>query len=163
MKKWFTLLEITIVIFVIAILMTMIVNFGANRVDFLQSNISKNNFVSKIETTYSNVLSSNYYWNQIISELDLEINKQENTVWISYNDTKYDEKLTKTEINSLVLDDDKKQDVTLKFKSYNIWCEIASDNQTWKQLYMQLNDKYCIQINSNNCKVLNIECENLES
>lgn len=163
MKKGFTLLEITIVIAVIAVLMTMIINFGANRVDYLQSNVSKNNFVSTIETVYSNVLSSNYYGDQIIDELSLNINKEENYISISYNGISYDETLNGTEINTLTLDHEEVEKITLKFRPYAIGCEISSNFDTGKQLDIQLNNNYCVQINSNNCKVLDVECEDLQS
>ena len=60
MRKGFTLIEIVIVIAIISILMTVTMKFGSGRINLLQYQTNKEEFVADYDQLHTQTLTSNY-------------------------------------------------------------------------------------------------------
>jgi len=168
MKKWFTLIEIVLVLIVISVLIWVTLRFGSNRIVDLKSQNNKEKFISFYDNLYSSNLISNYHNTNRYEKLNIQI-----WSWISftYDDSNLiiDSDLKSIEINDISLDNQNIENINLQLTPYNIWCEILGEKDsstfTWNlfsfKIFSKENQKeYCFEIWSDTCKLIEKKCNN---
>lgn len=171
-KKWFTLVEIIMVIVIIAILLSLSMWISGNRVKELKVKSAQEQFVYNYNNLFSKNLLTNYnkwtiYENMIIK---MENNKDFFLYWYKwYNQTIEDMEFTKDFIQwweysiiDLKLDWNNKDIINIKFSPYVLWCELSDWNNTWEILeakaLINTTKEYCFQLSSYFCKQEDIPC-----
>ena len=172
-KRWFTLIEILVVIVIIAILLALSLGFTGNRVQILEDKYIQEEFVSNYNTLFSRNFLTNYYWESTYENLVIQI---QNGKWgFSYyyktgseeNDTNISFiewwKSIITGLQFTWLSHSLLENVDIIFTPYTFWCVLSGWNDTWNILEMTFvinkGKKYCYQINSNLCRIEKILCE----
>ena len=172
-KRWFTLIEILVVIVIISILLALSLGFTGNRVQILVDKYIQEEFVSNYNTLFSRNFLTNYYRENIYENLVIQI--KENEWWFSYyyktgseqNDIeKFSVEWGKSIISDLQFtwwtSIPSLTEVDIIFTPYTFWCVLSGASTTWKildMIFMLNNDKkYCYQINSNLCRLEKIVC-----
>ncbi len=148
--------------------MTITMKFGSSRIEDLQAQTSKDEFKNNYEQLLLTNMSSNYhntqrYTKMVISmiswangftyTIENESEKSETYTW--YDNPKLE--ITKTQINN-----EPKDKTEIELIPYQIWCKI--NNQTWVITEIETRSKnktHCLQINTNNCKLEQINCSKL--
>ncbi len=169
-KKWYTLLEIMIVLWVIIIIMTITMKFGSSRIEDLQAQTSKDEFKNNYEQLLLTNMSSNYHnkerYNKIIISMmswgngftyTLENDSENPETYTWYNNPKLE--ITKLQINNNEINE-----IETELIPYKIWCTI--NDQTWLLTHIETkakNKTHCFQIHTDNCKLEQINCSNLYS
>ena len=167
MKKWFTLIEIVLVLIVISVLIGIILRFGSNRIVDLKSQNNREQFISFYDNLYSSNLISNYHNTNRYEKLNIQI---WSWIFFTYDDSNLqtDSNLKSTQIHVIGLDNQNVENVNLQLTPYNIGCEIFSKKDssilTWNlisfQLFSQDNQKeYCFEIWSDTCKLIEKKCK----
>lgn len=166
MKKGFTLVEMLVVILIVSVLMMWVMNFGSGRMHQLQSKTAKERFISQIENTHTSLLSSNYYGDQRISQMDLSINPTDIEVVHTYNQQTYSEWLKWIEEINLIIGKKEIEDVIIQMKPYDIGCEIVSSDGTGSVLDIKMTTlwkrEYCLELSADNCKIKQVICKDDE-
>jgi prepilin-type N-terminal cleavage/methylation domain-containing protein len=166
MKRAFTLIEMMIVIAVIAILLTVTLKFWNSRILDLKNQSSKEEFTSFYNQLYSQNLISNYQNAQKYNFMEIYL-----STWIGYSydwnkDIIYNQ--ISKDINIIWLNISWKQSdkVKLKLLPFKLWCDIINTNTnlTWDSLQFNIlvgktQKKYCFEIWSQNCKLIQVNCE----
>ena len=182
-KKWFTLIEMLIVIVIIGILLTLSMRISWDRVQILKTKSVWEQVVFNYNNLYAKNLLTNYYdWkmyeNMVVRFVawdtklhyfyEIFSNKetaQDNDPWLSeivqWGSYKVD-KLYLDESNNPV------NEVYLTFEPYKIWCVLSNnlgneDTHSYKKLKIDLlvnsNNRYCFEISSDLCKLQVVNCE----
>jgi len=168
-KRWFTLIEILVVIVIMSILLALSLGISSGRVQILKEKYAQEQFVSTYNTLFSRNFLTNYYDGKIYDNLVINMTETKSGFYYSYNDT------TNTSIHSgkteiewnLIVNDlswfsSNLTSVDIIFKPYEFWCVLSGWNTTWNTLDITLridNKKdYCYTVDANLCRLEKIEC-----
>jgi prepilin-type N-terminal cleavage/methylation domain-containing protein len=173
-KKWFTLIEMMIVIVIVAILLALTLWISGNRIQTLKNKSIQEQFVYKYNTLFSRNLLTNYYNWQLYNKMTIHLVDWENKISYSYKNDNVDifseddniqwgwyeiKELTFGELSIAR----ELTDVDINFEPYVLWCELSGWNTTWDILKMRLlindNEEFCIKINSDLCKLERQSCQ----
>lgn len=173
-KKWFTLIEMLIVIIIISILLAFTIGISWDRIQMLKTKSVQEQFVYNYSSLFSRNLLTNYNNWKLYDYLLIQLPLWWKNITYSYkyfDDTEYlwadRVQWGKYEIKNLSFDGNQNNKtlsmVNIKFKPYILWCEITSPDKTWEILNIDLlvNDGKlsCFQINSNYCRLEKRECD----
>lgn len=174
-KRWFTLIEILLVIVIISILLALSLGITGGRVQILREKYAQEQFVSTYNTLFSRNFLTNYYGDNTYKKL--LINMKESSQWFSYSyydnsdeiiysgTTNIEWKIQVYSMSWWSYSD--LPVVDIKFEPYKFWCELSGNNNTWNLLDITLfvddKKKYCYQINSNLCRLEKIDCVGSEN
>ena len=177
--KAFTLIEMIIVLIIMWILLMMGIWLSGSQVQKIQNKTVKESILSEWQSRYSrNLGSSSFAWEHY-NTMNVEIEKWSNQIKFSYKnkgntDDGWNENREYTftdrfEIISISWYD---SPVTIKYKPYRISCSWWDDNgwdEGWdsQKENKTLNFKarvnnsqdYCFEINSKNCRLMEVKCE----
>lgn len=169
-KRWFTLIEILLVIVIISILLALSLGLTGGRVQILEEKYIQENFVSNYNTLFSRNFLTNYYRDNVYDNLVVRIKWW--TGWFSYSyNNAWGESIEqdfvrwdKYYITGLFLKGSAISDVDIIFKPYKFWCTLSGSNGTWGILSMMFlmkknEKKYCYSINSNLCRLEKKNCD----
>jgi len=167
-KKWFTLIEMLIVIAIIGIMMGITINFWANRIQKLRYQSSKAQFVNSYEKLQSEVLTTNYHYRQHFDTFHIKFQSDLNNYSYEYQpiQKKYSQKIEDhVQIQNIVfLNNSEKQNLEqaeLVLMPYQLPCKLLLDGKLQEEwaIQFELNileyaKKYCFEIDLNNCKLI---------
>ena len=169
-KRWFTLIEILIVIVIMSILLALSLGISSGRVQILKEKYAQEQFVSTYNTLFSRNFLTNYYDGVLYNNLVIQMEEWKQWFMYSYNtgvDNVIATGTTNIEWNIVVNDlswrnNSSLYSVDIIFKPYEFGCTLSWWNETWNLLNIKLlvdNKKnYCYQINSNLCRLEKIDC-----
>ena len=171
-KRWFTLIEILVVIVIISILLALSLGITWGRVQILEEKYVQEEFVSSYKTLFSRNFLTNYYKDTIYGNLVVKIKWW--TGWFSYSyNNAWGESIgqdfvrwDKYYITGLKLDNNPVSYVDIIFKPYNFGCTLSGSIGTWKELKMvfvmkasnKSRKQYCYNINYNLCRLDSVTC-----
>lgn len=169
MRKGFTLIEITIVIIIIGILMTITMQFWSKRIDDLGNQAGKEQFINAYDILYSQTTTSNYHEWTRYDMLHISLSTWNNPLSYAYDGGMYTYMniTTPVAISWLQMDGDNVNEVSLDIQPYTLWCGIIGtlDNEpsTWSTVTFDLIVKeqktYCFSITNDTCKLIEQKCE----
>lgn len=172
-KKWFTLIELLIVIVIIGILLALTLWISGKRIQILKNKSVQEQFTYTYNSLFSRNLLTSYYNGQTYSQMTIHLTSGENKISYCYLKTDWEEicdidniqwgkylikELSFSWIFTPFLSGD------IIFKPYVLWCTLLNNlGNTWEilNIKMTINDDqdYCAKINSNLCKLEKIDCE----
>ena len=187
-KKWFTLIEMLIVIVIIGILLSLSMWISWDRIRVLKTKSVTEQFIYNYNNLYSKNLLTNYYDWEMYENLVIRMSKWDEKLryyyklypsedlweqsmevdpfWLSERVQWWTYVIDKIFFNgnkSTTLNDS-----YLVFDPYKIWCKILSNytdegassyNTLNIDVLVNTNNKYCFKISSNLCKLETIDCE----
>jgi len=162
MRKWFTLMEIMIVIAIISILMTITMRFWSKRIDDLGYQAGKEQFISEYDKLYSQATTSNYHAWIRYDILHLILNSGTNLLNYAYDSGAIEW------INfSIPLALSWLEETRLDLQPYTLWCTIMNvvndEISTWASVDFSLvvkeQKQYCFSIKNDTCKLIEQKCE----
>lgn len=148
--------------------MTITMKFGSSRIEDLQAQTSKDEFKNNYEQLLLTNMSSNYHNTQRYTKMVISMiswangftytieNESENSETYTWYDN------PKLEITKIQINNEPKDKTEIELIPYQIWCKI--NNQTWVITEIETRSKnktHCLQINTNNCKLEQINCSKL--
>lgn len=148
--------------------MTITMKFGSSRIEDLQAQTSKDEFKNNYEQLLLTNMSSNYHNTQRYTKIIISMiswangftytieNESENPEIHTWYDN------PKLEITKIQINNEPKDKTEIELIPYQIWCKI--NNQTWVITEIETRSKnktHCLQINTNNCKLEQINCSKL--
>lgn len=167
-KKWFTLLELVVVISIIWIILGITFRININRM----TDLTVKNEITKFEETYNKnlsiALSTSIYKGSSYKEQILEINKENNTIQYSYSwssnpDTNEQLTLIWAEIKNI--DPLINNTLSIGHKPYDLSCVINNDVsiKTWNISFGAKNQQatICFTISASSCKIKKISCQSV--
>ena len=166
-NRWFTLIEILIVIVIMSILLALSLGISSGRVQILKEKYAQEQFISTYNTLFSRNFLTNYYGEQIYDNLIINMEEMKPGFSYSYNNAENISIYSgKTEIDwNLVVKDLSWFDsnfVDIVFKPYEFWCLLSGWNKTWDildvTLYVDNKKDYCYRVNANLCRLEKIVC-----
>jgi len=171
-KKWFTLIEMIIVIVIIAILLALSLWISGNRIQSLKNKSIQEQFAYKYNSLFSRNLLTNYYNWELYDKMTIHLNNEWNSFTYHYKHNEEDIfsdndgiQWGKYKVINLHFDWEENhplQSVDINFEPYVLWCELSGGNKTWQilkvKLYVNDNENYCIKINSDLCKLEKESC-----
>ena len=183
-KKWFTLVEMLIVIVIIGILLTLSMRISWDRVQILKTKSVWEQVVYNYNNLYAKNLLTNYYsWNMYdnmvirFSEWDAKLyyrykmysdekTAQDNNPWLSEVVQWWSYKVDKLYFEG---NDHPVNEAYAVFEPYKIWCVLSNtsqnneNNSSYKKLKIDLlvntNSRYCFEISKDLCKLQVVNCE----
>ncbi len=163
-KKWFTLLEIIIVISIIVIIMTITMKFSGSRIKELEAQTGKDDFKNNYEQLLLSNMSSNYNGEERYTALYIKIETWSH--WFDYRleQESWDMKLftwfsdSKQIIKEIKINNQTSNIVDIKLLPYTIGCKI-NDQEGITKIKTEIRNKiYCFKITTNICKLEYIPC-----
>lgn len=160
-KRWFTLIEILLVIVIISILLALSLGISWGRVQILREKYAQEQFVSTYNTLFSRNFLTNYYGDKLYSNLVIYMTWWK--PWFSYAYNALNGPIYTGQTNiewnivvkSLTWDNTHLDSIQISFEPYKFWCKL--NNQGYKTLDIALlvDDKktYCYRINYNLCRL----------
>ena len=178
-KKWFTLIEMLIVIVIIGILLTLSMRISWDRIQILKTKSVWEQVVYNYNNLYAKNLLTNYYeWdmyeNMVIRfvEWDTKLYYYYKTDSTADKDYRLPEIVQwwKYEVDKIYFDWTKNMNASyVVFEPYKIWCKLldqdpkVSDGKTYATLNIDLlvnwNNKYCFKISKDLCKLEVVDCK----
>jgi len=173
-KKWFTLIEIMIVIVIISILLALTLWISWRRIQILKNKSVQEQFTYTYNSLFSRNLLTNYYNGELYSNMTIHLTGGENKFLYCYKKAKTDWEICDVDniqwgnylIKELAFSWSSLTTLTkadIIFNPYVLWCTLSWNNQTWwiLNIKMAINDDqdYCVKINANLCKLEKISCE----
>jgi len=172
MKKWFTLIEMLLVLVLIGIITTMTMKFWSKRIQQLRYQSSKSIFVNTYEQLRSSLLSSRFYNTGEIQKFTLQLQswsgqlnyfyslKNGGTI---YQHTPIDPDITIQNIH-LFNSDKILNSVAIIMHPYMLNCNFEHSNSPKWTLSFELSIKnhkkrYCFIIPSSSCKIIEQKCD----
>ncbi|MFA5748038.1 MAG: type II secretion system protein [Candidatus Absconditabacterales bacterium] len=166
MKRAFTLIEMMIVIAVIAILLTVTLKFGNSRILDLKNQSSKEEFTSFYNQLYSQNLISNYQNAQKYNFMEIYLSTGIGYSYDGNKDIIYNQISKDINIIGLNISGKQSDKVKLKLLPFKLGCDIINTNTNLTGDSLQFNilvgktqKKYCFEIGSQNCKLIQVNCE----
>lgn len=175
-KRWFTLVEMMIVIIIVSILLALSLWISGGRVQILKNKSVQEQFTYTYNSLFSRNLLTNYYNWQLYDKMIIHLTLWENKFSYSYNngDTElfsgYDNiqwgkyTIEMMHFSGKVASTQPNQSAEIRFTPYVLGCELWNNNQTWEilKVKLKLNDMedYCVKINSDLCKLEKENCNN---
>lgn len=171
-KRWFTLIEMMIVIVIVSILLAMTLWISGNRVQTLKNKSVQEQFTYTYNSLFSRNLLTNYYNWQLYDEMRIHLSGWENRFSYSYRNN-WEEIFSghddiqggKYVVDNIYFSGDmdhKKPSADIIFQPYVLWCELHEGGRTWDILKIKLilndNENYCVKINSDLCKLEKENC-----
>ena len=162
-KRWFTLIEILIVIVIISILLALSLGISWGRVQILREKYSQEQFVSTYNTLFSRNFLTNYYGDNLYSNMVIYMTWWKPWFSYAYNASNGPIYTGQTNIEwnivvkSLTWDNSNSLSaVQISFEPYKFGCKLG-DGEWYQTLDIALlvDDKktYCYRINSNLCRL----------
>lgn len=180
-KKWFTLIEMLIVIVIIGILLTLSMRISWDRIQVLKTKSVWEQVVYNYNNLYVKNLLTNYYGQEMYENMIIRFSKWDtklNYYYDIYSDSESDNdpwlseivQWWKYEVENVYFDWNKTigDSAYLIFEPYKIWCFLSNDytdyeGPSYKKLDIELlvntNKKYCFEISSDLCKLKVIDCK----
>lgn len=172
LKKWFTLVEMIVVIIIMALLLSIMLLLWFNYIKRMQLRNDKEQLISTYFWLVSQSMSSNYfYWNKF-NQIGLSLNNWGSELNVlslsgdSFTKNIWFSKLSYSSLSWFQLWWNHYDEWLIILESYEIWCWFKSwiDYFTWWDLRFDLNsnnskDKYCFEISLNSCKIDEKECD----
>lgn len=163
-KKWFTLIEILIVIVIIWILLALSLGITWGRVQILKEKYAQEQLVSTYNTLFSRNFLTNYYNGIMYENLVIQLKKWEQWFIYTYNTGLNNPIYTgKTNIEwnivieNLSWNSSNINEVNVVFEPYKFWCTLSWVNNTFSSIDITLrvdNKKnYCYRIDSKLCRL----------
>lgn len=171
-KRWFTLIEMMIVIVIVGILLALSLWISGNRIQTLKNKSVQEQFTYTYNSLFSRNLLTNYYDGNLYDEMVIHLSGWENRFLYSYRNnweeifSGYDD----VQWGYYMIDDiylswdsvHKNPSADIIFQPYVLGCELHEKNRTWNILKIKLilndNEDYCIKINSDLCKLEKEPC-----
>lgn len=165
-KRWFTLIEMMIVIVIVAILLAISLWISGNRIQILKNKSVQEQFVYTYNSLFSRNLLTNYYDWQLYDKMTIYFTWGNNNFLYCYNTTPESCEQDKTEggtykISALQLGNTTPNTIDIKFEPYVLWCKISNETEKILTIKLQLNDNedYCMKINPDLCKLEKTDCQ----
>lgn len=180
--KAFTLIEMIIVLIIMWILLMMGIWLSGSQVQKIQNKTVKESILSEWQSRYSrNLWSSSFAWEHY-DTMNVKIVSWNNEIKFSYdddNDSSLDwdviwnqnREYTFTDRFEIISISWHETPVTIQYEPYRISCS-WSGNENWTNLTEQDKNKtlnfkarvnnsqdYCFEINSKNCRLMEVECD----
>lgn len=126
MRKGFTLIEIVIVIAIISILMTVTMKFGSGRINLLQDQTHKEEFVADYDKLYTQTLTSNYHNGIRFGTMTIKLSADADQILYSFDEQDFQTNQTDANviISGMQLDGDSIDEAQLLLKPYVLGCTI---------------------------------------
>ncbi len=165
MKKWFTLIEIMIVLWILGVMTAMTMSFGWNRIQQLRYQSAKSLFEDSFEQLRSHALTSSFHNKQKFKHFSIQLNKQSNSLVYTYDNQQYQKIIDPDmSLESLHIDwvDKELDSIILDMSPYTLACHFR-DYEKFHTLRFELwiknhTNKYCFVINDNNCRIVDMAC-----
>lgn len=171
--KWFTLIEMLIVIAIIGVILWMTIYMWSNDILRLKNKTIKEDFVETFSSFYNNSIWSNYYNNQRFSQLNLDLISWANSLYFTYiwENAQYswnktiNNEFSISKIKLLSWNNFQENDkATIQIYPYKFGCEIYDNINLYStQIEFEIKiktEKYCFNVWSDNCKLQEILCQN---
>lgn len=168
-KKWFTLIEIMIVMVIIWVLMTMVFRFGGSRLQQLQVQTSKETILWFREDVVNNNRTSSYIGSESYDTVSVSFSEGTSQIDAVYSDNDtviYQESSTTFQWMWRKLRSDDGQSLstlTLRYIPYELGCAITTqtDSYSWAVLEFVAAanpHRYCFAIQYQTCSMQEIVC-----
>lgn len=168
-KQWYTLLEIMITLWVIIGLLAITMNFSSNRIEDLDIQATKEDFIHSYENIIINNMSSNYLNQKRYTFLDISIISWSHEIAYTINDEWWIIETytwfssTKLLINNIKGNNNQdKENIHIILHPYTLWCQISSNEENITNANIQIKTKSsidCFAIQNQTCKLKKITCE----
>ncbi len=174
MKKWFTLIEILVVLVIVGMLMSGTMIFGANRIEHLRHQSAKTQFMNSYENLQSFALSSNYFVTERFDTMIIKLQSWSQNIQYQYVNWKWQSPRYKEQIDkSMFLSDlqiwnnERKSpadEILLNIAPYQLWCDISSPDMSGSLAKFQIRierrlKNYCFGIGEDTCRLIEEKCE----
>lgn len=183
MKKWFTLIEIMIVLAIIGVITAMTMWFWWNRIQQLRYQSAKELFVDTFEQLRSSALTSSFHNKKKFALFTIQLSQNNTSLSYSYyfDETHFDtyqEKIDNdisienismhtgwTNKNIVENNDNISKLAILNIKPYQLSCNFSFDNGEPEEWILSFelhiknsNKKYCFTIPSESCRIIEVKC-----
>ena len=182
-KKWFTLIEMLIVIVIIWILLTLSMRISGDRIQILKTKSVWEQVVYNYNNLYAKNLLTNYYEWEMYENMVVRFSEWDTKLYYLYN--KYsdgestvdnDSRLSeivqswKYKVEKIYFNWNKSINTNsayVVFEPYKIWCALSNTypdygnvlyNKLNVELLVNINRKYCFEISSDLCKLEVVDC-----
>lgn len=172
-KSWYTLLEMMIVIAVITVLLSITMRFWSNRIEELNAQSIKEEFVNNYQKFVGQSAVSNYYDWERYWLLTINIWSGYHGFDVTFSGENIDKNISwfdsaKLVVKNLSGDYGTVDNASLVFEPYKLWCEIIYNNKNDKQIWTWLsfcidiesqNKYYCYRLQNDLCKLMIIKSD----
>lgn len=170
MKKWFTLIELIVVISLVAILLWISLNISWERVNELNIRNENAEFIKSYNKQISRILNSSYIWDFHYSQLHTTIISWSSTIsyvyWGKYENSQVtDNTLTETFqfwYQRIINTSTSWDSIILASNPLSVWCTINSNeniaNAWFTVSSLSNNSQKCFNIDSHTCKLKQVQC-----
>ena len=170
-KMWsFTLVEMVIVLLIIGILTMLTMWLSGDQINKVQDKTVKESFISEWQSRYSRNVWSSSFAGKMYEYMDLSLSWWANQLWFHYQMLNSEDSIDNTFSDKFVISGD--SNTTIRYTPYNIKCEWWKKDSWWDidtwdmkngNLKFMINVRdsrnYCFEINQNNCRLIEIDCE----
>jgi len=153
-KKWFTLIEIVIVIVIIWIILLITLSLWRDYVNTMSVKTDKQTFISAYNETMAIARTSNYFDWVEYSDITLTLW----TTWLTSVTNNWNDIAEHTLEKSTLSIDWWWASITIE--PYSIWCTISVGTWVDFTLISTINvDEYCYSISESTCKLIQVACD----
>ena len=169
--RWFTLIEMLIVIVIIGILMTLSMWISWNRIQTLRTKSVQEQFVYNYNNLFSKNMLTNYYNWERYDYLIIHFQSWNNNLQYGYDtgwtivrnndflqDGRYEIKDIKISWSNQTF-----ESWNVILQPYILWCSIEVPGNTWQQMALKVlfngMEENCFSINSSLCKLEKVGCD----
>lgn len=164
-KKWFTLIEILIVITIISFLLTVVMKFSGSQIWELRQKKEVEEFKDAFNTTITKNINSNYINKKKYTQLEINITEESKDISLIY--TNKDEIIytwkvlipfTSNNFKNLKIEDNSQENIKIRLSPYIIWCTI---NEIKNDAYFEVLSpkRLCFNIDTSTCQLKEKKCE----
>lgn len=166
-KKWFTLIEILIVVAIIALLLNLVMKFSGTQIGELRQKKEIETFKDEFNNLITKNINSNHINKQKYENIIIKIQEWEKDISIGYLNNEeiihtwvMKNPFEKNRFENLYIDDwNTTTNIKIKAQPYIMWCEINNWDQDANFEINTPKSKLCFKINHKTCKIKEKKCE----
>lgn len=163
-NKWFTLIEILIVIAIISFLLTVVMKFSGTQIWELRQKKEVEEFKDAFNMVITKNINSNYINKNKYTQLEINITKEKKDIILKYTNgnTITDTWLvlipfTSTIFDNINTENNEQESINIKMTPYILWCTI---NEEKNDAYFEVLSpkKLCFTIDTITCQLKEKKC-----
>lgn len=164
-KRWFTLIEILIVIAIISLLLTTVMQFSWSQIWNLRQKKEIEEFKDAFNTIITKNINSNYINKEKYTHLEINITNESKNIFLKYENKDHLINTGNVQIpfvlesfNNLKINNKEEENINISLSPYIIGCTI---NETKDDAYFEIlsSKRSCFTIDHSTCQLKEKKCE----